>query len=165
MRPLTLTMTAFGPYADTVHLDFADLKEESLFLITGPTGAGKTSILDAMVYALFGESSGGLRSGTSMRSDYASPETLTKVTFTFSVGDGQYKIERCPKQKVKKRRGEGFREQAAVASLAVLEDGEWQEFSSRANDIKERYMRFWALERNSFCKSYYCLKGNFVNSW
>ena len=56
MRPLTLTMTAFGPYAETVHLDFADLKNQSLFLITGPTGAGKTSILDAMVFALFGES-------------------------------------------------------------------------------------------------------------
>ena len=84
MRPLTLTMTAFGPYADTVHLDFADLKEESLFLITGPTGAGKNKhsrchglcFCSANPVAV-------LRSGTSMRSDYASPETLTKVTFTF----------------------------------------------------------------------------------
>lgn len=161
MRPLTLTMTAFGPYADTVHLDFADLKEESLFLITGPTGAGKTSILDAMVYALFGESSGGLRSGTSMRSDYASPETLTKVTFTFSVGDSQYKIERCPKQKVKKRRGEGFREQAAVASLAVLEDGEWQEFSSRANDIKEKVHEILGFRAEQFLQVVLLPQGEF----
>lgn len=138
MRPLTLTMTAFGPYAETVQLDFADLKNQSLFLITGPTGAGKTSILDAMVFALFCESSGGLREGTTMRSDYASPETLTEVSFTFAVGDSHYKIVRSPKQLVKKKRGQGFREQAAVAQLSVFKDGEWREFSSRSNDIKEK---------------------------
>lgn len=108
MRPLTLTMTAFGPYAGTVHLDFSDLRGQSLFLITGSTGSGKTTILDAMVYALFGESSGGLRSGTTMRSDYAAPTVPTEVVFTFAVGDKQYKLERSPKQQVKKNEGTAF---------------------------------------------------------
>ena len=161
MRPLTLTMTAFGPYAETVHLDFADLKNQSLFLITGPTGAGKTSILDAMVFALFGESSGGLREGTTMRSDYASEETLTEVCFTFAVGDNCYKITRSPKQKVKKKRGEGYREQAAVAHLSVLEDGTWREFSSRSNEIKEKIDEIIGFRLDQFLQVVLLPQGEF----
>lgn len=161
MRPLTLTMTAFGPYAETVHLDFADLKNQSLFLITGPTGAGKTSILDAIVFALFGESSGRLRDGDNMRSQYASPDTLTEVSFTFAVGENRYKITRSPKQLVKKKRGEGFREQAVVAQLSTYEDGEWHEFSSRSNDIKEKIHEILGFRLDQFLQVVLLPQGEF----
>ena len=83
MRPLRLEMTAFGPYPKEVILDFAVLANQSMFLIAGPTGAGKTSILDAIVYALYGQTSGGLRDGADMRSDYADATTPTSVIFEF----------------------------------------------------------------------------------
>lgn len=161
MRPLTLKMTAFGPYADTVYLDFNDLQTHSLFLITGPTGSGKTTILDAMVYALFGESSGGLRSGTTMRSDYATPTVPTEVVFTFSVGDKDYKMERSPKQQVKKKRGEGFREQGAQARLSIWQGDAWVEFSTRAQDIKEKVHDILGFRAEQFLQVVLLPQGEF----
>ena len=161
MRPLTLTMIAFGPYAGKIHLDFDELKGQSLFLITGPTGSGKTTILDAMVYALFGESSGGLRSGTSMRSDYATPTEPTAVEFTFAVGDKQYKMERSPKQQVKKKRGEGFREQGAQARLLIWQDGDWVEFSTRSQEIKDKVHEILGFRAEQFLQVVLLPQGEF----
>jgi len=76
-------MKAFGPYPAEQVLDFTELGERSLFLIHGPTGSGKTSILDAICFALYGDSSGGDRPGGHLRSDHAAPEILTEVTFYF----------------------------------------------------------------------------------
>ena len=103
MRPLAVTMQAFGPYAGVQTLDFADLRGAGFFLITGPTGAGKTTVLDAMSFALYGDTSGGAeseggRSGAAMRSDHADPGTLTRVVFDFSIGDDLYRVERLPEQ-------------------------------------------------------------------
>ena len=86
MRPLKLTMRAFGPYAGEVTIDFEKLDGRHLFLICGPTGAGKTTLLDAMCYALYGKTSGD-RSGARMRSDYAGPAQKTEVIFDFMIGD------------------------------------------------------------------------------
>ncbi len=109
MRPVTLTMTAFGPYAGTQELDFGELGGKRFFLIHGPTGAGKTSILDAMTYALYGDTSGEERSGEQMRSDFADPDTATEVTFDFTVGTEGYRIWRRPRQdRPKKRAAGGF---------------------------------------------------------
>ena len=98
MKPLVLTMQAFGPYREKVTLNFADLKGQLLFLIHGATGAGKTTVLDSIVYALFGTTSGGLRSGETLRSDFADPSLETVVDFSFALGDKKYRIERRPKQ-------------------------------------------------------------------
>lgn len=104
MRPIRLTMAAFGPYAGKEILDFQALGESTLFLICGPTGAGKSTILDAMCYALYGKTSGGMRSGGSLRSDYAGPDTLTEVVFDFAIGEKRYRITRIPEQmRLKKR--------------------------------------------------------------
>lgn len=161
MRPLTLTMTAFGPYAGTVHLDFSDLRGQSLFLITGSTGSGKTTILDAMVYALFGESSGGLRSGTTMRSDYATPTVPTEVVFTFAVGDKRYKLERSPKQQVKKKRGDGFREQGAQARLLSWQENDWVEYSTRSQEIKDKVHEILGFRAEQFLQVVLLPQGEF----
>lgn len=95
MRPINLKMTAFEPFAKTVELNFEKgLAGENFFLIHGATGAGKTSILDAICYALYGNSSGGERNGKMMRSEQAAANTKTEVEFTFSLGDKIYKILR-----------------------------------------------------------------------
>lgn len=104
MRPIRLKVSAFGPYAGEEILDFGALGDNTLFLICGPTGAGKSTILDAMCYALYGKTSGGMRSGANLRSDYAGPDVLTEVTFDFSIGEKRYRMTRIPEQmRLKKR--------------------------------------------------------------
>ena len=95
MRPVILEMSAFGSYAETVKIDFTRV-QNGLFLITGDTGAGKTTIFDAITYALYGQTSGGKRDGNMMRSQYASEETDTYVEFTFSYQKKQYTVRRNP---------------------------------------------------------------------
>jgi len=98
MRPIKLTMTAFGPFADTQVIDFRQLNERAFFLIHGPTGAGKTTILDAICFALYGETSGNERKGEQMRSHHAKTTTLTEVTFDFALGDETYRVARTLKR-------------------------------------------------------------------
>ncbi len=124
MKPILLEICAFGPYADKQILDFTILEERKFFLIYGPTGAGKTSVLDAMCYALYGATSGDVRSGEAMRSDYASSSVSTYVRFDFAIGEKRYRIERSPAQEVLKKRGVGTKWENARAELSeVMEDG------------------------------------------
>lgn len=117
MKPIALTMSAFGPYAGTQTLDFRLLGGNSLFLIHGPTGAGKTTILDAICYALYNETSGVERDGRMMRSDLADPALPTEVTFDFALGAERYRIRRRPDQQRPKRRGEGMVQDTPQATL------------------------------------------------
>ncbi|MDR3590718.1 MAG: SMC family ATPase [Negativicutes bacterium] len=117
MRPLRLTMTAFGPYAGSEAVDFGRLGTASFFLIHGPTGSGKTSILDAMCFALFGKTSGDVRDGKQMRSDYVDPTVATQVIFDFSLGGDAYRIQRSPEQEVLKKRGSGNTTMPSSATL------------------------------------------------
>lgn len=123
MKPLRLTLEAFGPYAGRQDLDFADLKEQSFFLIHGPTGAGKTSILDGISYALYGQTSGGLRETRDLRSHFAAAEAPTRVVFDFALGDRRYRVERAPEQQVPKQRGGGTKKQPYAAHLWELVNG------------------------------------------
>jgi exonuclease SbcC len=107
MRPIRLTLHAFGPYADVQVVDFRQLGERSLFLIHGPTGAGKTTILDGMCFALYGETSVQGREGRDMRSDFAESSVLTQVTFDFALGNQVYRVSRSPQQERAKRRNAG----------------------------------------------------------
>jgi len=110
MRPISLTATAFGPFADKATIDFTKLGERSFFLIEGPIGSGKTSILDAICFALYGVSSGGERDGSDLRSHHAKPEMLTEVTFEFELGSGdaarRFRVQRAPMQERPAQRGE-----------------------------------------------------------
>ena len=98
MKPLYLSMDAFGPYAGTQTIDFRTLGEATFFLIHGPTGAGKTSILDAICVALYGETTGSERTAQQMRSQFADHDRATALTFDFAIAGEAYRVERRPKQ-------------------------------------------------------------------
>lgn len=117
MRPLKLALSAFGPYAGTETVDFRQLGEQRLFLVHGATGAGKTSLLDAICFALYGDMSGEERDGKGFRSQHAGPEQLSSVTLDFSVGEHSYRITRQPEQERARRRGEGTTRSPAAATL------------------------------------------------
>lgn len=119
MRPEILKMTAFGPYAGETVLDLRKLGTGGLYLIAGDTGAGKTTIFDGIMYALYGTTSGESRSGSSMRSGYASPDLMTSVELTFEYRGKEYNIRRNPAQQRPKKRGTGMVEVGADAELTM----------------------------------------------
>ena len=114
MKPIKLVMTAFGPYDDETVIDFTKFYQQRLFLITGKTGSGKTTIFDAITYALYGESSGGSRMPETFRCHNSQDERKTSVVFEFEYKGKQYKIERCPKYTYHKKIGRKTKEQGQV---------------------------------------------------
>ena len=119
MKPLKLIMSAFGPYAGVECIDFSRFSNVGLYLITGDTGAGKTTIFDALSFALFGESSGGNRTPAMLHSKLAESETRTYVTLVFSYHGNQYEVTRNPEYDRPKSRGEGWTKEKADASLSM----------------------------------------------
>ncbi len=119
MRPVNLIISAFGPYAKKQELDFEKLNGRNIFVITGTTGAGKTTIFDAISYALYGEASGESRENDSLRSHFAESDVETFVELDFELRGEVYKIRRSPKQPKKKVRGEGFTDKDAEAVLEM----------------------------------------------
>ncbi len=124
MRPLKLELSAFGPYSGSLALDFDDLGDAPLFLIHGTTGAGKTSILDAISFALYGEISGTDKGQAKIRSDFAGTDLLTRVVLSFSLGSKTYQVERIPEQERAKKRGGGTTHQNPDAALYFVDDQE-----------------------------------------
>ena len=122
MRPLNLTMSAFGPYAGVQMLDMAQLGAEGLYLVTGDTGAGKTTIFDAICYALYDEPSGASRDARMMRSTYADVDTDTYVELTFDHMGKTYRVKRNPSYERRKKKGEGTTLQDAAAELYLPDD-------------------------------------------
>ena len=161
MKPISLTIEAFGPYRDSVTLDFSQLENHSMFLISGPTGAGKTSILDAMVYALYGEPSGEVRKTDAIRSDFAELDRMTRVDFSFAIGDAQYRVERLPKQMVAKKRGTGMREQNASATVYEMKDGEWKVIATSAAAIRDTIQRIIGFRKDQFLQVVLLPQGEF----
>lgn len=139
MRPLILTLSAFGPYADKVEIPFSEFGDRGLFLITGDTGAGKTTIFDALCYAIFGKLSGSDRTDAMMRSTYADNATPTFVTLDFAYNGKIYSVSRFPKQfRINKRTGElNAKESSAEVTLSY--DGIIKE-GNEANDELARIM-------------------------
>ncbi|PAB57527.1 SbcC/MukB-like Walker B domain-containing protein [Anaeromicrobium sediminis] len=121
MRPLKLTLCGFGPYAAKEIIDFSKLENKNIFLITGPTGAGKTTIFDGITYGLYGESSGEERGVDTLRSQFAKDSLLTEVELEFELRGKKYYVHRIPRQLKKKSRGEGYTEQKPDATLKELD--------------------------------------------
>lgn len=157
MRPLKITMSAFGPYAGEVTLDMQKLGKSGIYLITGDTGAGKTTIFDAISYALYGEASGNYRENTTLRSKYASADTPTFVELEFEYNNEIYKINRNPEYPRPNKRGEGFTKQSANAEL-VMPDGS---VITKIKDVSAKVEEIIGINKNQFSQIAMIAQGDF----
>ena len=137
MRPLKLTIVGFGPYAGTQELDFTQLGQSGLYLITGDTGAGETTLFDAITFALFGEASGDNRSADMLRSKYAGDSDPTFVELTFAYGGKQYTVRRNPEYQRAKTRGDGTTKQPAEAQLTYPDNHVVTKLKDVARSIRD----------------------------
>lgn len=163
MQPKSLQMKNFGPFIDE-KLDFSQLQAGGLFLISGKTGAGKTTIFDGMTFALFGETSGNLRSGKEMRSMFASPTEETSVTFTFEHQRFTYQIQRKPEQTLAKKRGDGVTNQTAKVQLTIFDaDGKEKKQISKRTEVDTFIKDLLQLDAKQFFQIMMLPQGEFRN--
>lgn len=158
MRPLQLTLSAFGPYAGQVTVDLEQLGRQGLYLITGDTGAGKTTLFDAITYALYGEPSGSNRDPSMFRSEYAQTDTPTFVELIFSYGGKTYTVRRNPEYKRPSKRGAGSVVQKADAELR-LPDGR---LVTKSREVTREINRIIGLDRSQFSQIAMIAQGDFL---
>lgn len=156
MRPIKLVVSAFGPYKDKVEVDFSSL--EGVFLITGDTGSGKTSIFDAICYALYGEASGSKRDNSGFRSDFASDNVDTFVELEFVHKDVSYRVMRIPKYVRKKKRGEGVTSVGGDASLVYLD-----EVITGEKNVTDKCVEILGLNASQFKQVSMIAQGEFMD--
>ena len=165
MKPLRLSMRAFGPYAGEQNLDFTVLGSATCFLIHGPTGAGKTSILDAICFALYGEASGGERDPKRLRSDHAEPGTLTEVVFDFGLGAESYRVSRSPEQERPKKSGTGTTTQQPKATLwrrtGATPEEEGEVLATQASRVTTEIERLLGFKCDQFTRVVMLPQGKF----
>lgn len=157
MRPLKLTMSAFGPYAGKTVVELERFGTSGLYLITGDTGAGKTTIFDAITYALYGEASGNEREPGMFRSKYAEPDTPTEVELVFEYGDKTYTVRRNPEYDRPKNRGSGFTTESAKAELE-LPDGR---VLTNRKDVNSAITDIVGIDRDQFTRIAMIAQGDF----
>ncbi len=158
MRPIKLVMFGFGPYAGKTVLDLDKLGERGLYLVAGETGAGKTTIFDAISFALFGEPSGDTRKESMLRSKFAAPETPTEVELTFLYAGKTYIIRRNPQYERPKTRGTGTTTQQASACL-TLPNGDTVDRSIK--DVDAAVKNIIGLDKDQFCRIAMIAQGEF----
>lgn len=158
MRPRILTMSAFGPYAEETTLDFTKLGEHGLYLICGDTGAGKTTIFDAIVYALYGEASGEVRKSEMFRSKYAKPKTVTYVSMKFECKGVEYEVYRSPRYERPKERGEGTTRQAESAWLRLPEG----KVLTKTAEVTGKICEILGVDKQQFSRIAMIAQGDFL---
>lgn len=158
MRPIVLTMSAFGPYAGETTLNFDELGKNGLYLICGDTGAGKTTIFDAITYALYGEASGDNRKSEMFRSKYADSKALTYVYLRFSCKGEEYEVRRTPRYERKKERGEGMTKQAETAEL-ICPDGT---IVTKTTEVTKKNNEILGVDRQQFTQIAMIAQGDFL---
>lgn len=161
MKPIDITLSAFGPYAKETYINFEFLSTEGVFLITGDTGAGKTTIFDAISFALYGEGSGGRerRNARSFRSDYADAKTETFIRFRFSHRNRTYEITRNPEYERDKVVGKGKTKQGARAHLVIEETGE---IVDGVSQVDAYVLDLISLTREQFSQTVMIAQGDFL---
>ena len=158
MRPLLLTMNAFGPYAGETTIDFARFGGAGLYLITGDTGAGKTTLFDAISFALYGEGSGAVRKPEMLRSKYAAPEQKTEVLFRFEDKGAIYEVRRTPSYLRPARRGKGETQQLPEAELHMPDGG----VRTKVKEVNEALEDILGLNREQFLQTAMISQGDFL---
>ncbi len=150
MKPVRLTLSAFGPYGGTEEVDFDQLDADGLFLIHGRTGAGKTFLLDAMTFALYGDVAGA-RTVTSLRSDFADPQAEPSVGLEFRAQGATWLVERVPRHQRAKLRGEGVVDRPARAQLSRRgADGEWVGTATGVGEVNRSVRELVGLDAAQF---------------
>ncbi len=158
MRPLKLKISAFGPYAGVTEFDFEKLGIGGLYLITGDTGAGKTTIFDAVTYALYGAPSGNNREVSMLRSKYADPSVPTEVELVFSCRGKQYTVKRNPEYEREAKRGGGITKQTANAEI-IYPDGR---VVTRVKEVDGAVKQIIGIDRDQFCQIAMIAQGDFM---
>ena len=157
MRPLKLKMSAFGPYAGVTEIDFETLGTNGLYLITGDTGAGKTTIFDAISFALYGAASGNMREASMLRSMYADAATLTFVELVFLYDGKTYTVKRSPEYTREAKKGTGTTQQKAEAEL-IMPDGK---IINKIKDVNAAITEILGIDRNQFSQIAMIAQGDF----
>ncbi|MBM7650140.1 exonuclease SbcC [Bacillus ectoiniformans] len=151
MKPILLTMQAFGPYAGKEVIDFNQLESRTMFVISGKTGSGKTTIFDGISFAIYGRASGEERSGSELRSQFAKDQVPTEVSLQFSLRNRTYLIQRSPQQEKRKARGDGFTTVNAKAELYLInEQGEKEILAANVREVDEKIKDLMQLDANQF---------------
>jgi len=160
MRPLELRLSHFGPYRDEAILDFTAL--DRLFLVCGPTGAGKTTLFDALTFALY-EKTPGTRGGLTdqLVSHHAPEGSVPRVTLRFSLGAQEWQVERRLKHRVRKQRGDGWKEQDAQVVLQKKVDGVWEAIPGKRSEINAHLEALLGLSAEEFAKIVVLPQGDF----
>jgi exonuclease SbcC len=161
VKPHQLRLEAFGPYAEPTEINFDALSDEGLFLIHGSTGAGKTFLLDALCFALYGEVSGD-RNVKALKSDHADPAAVPRVSLAFSCGGGRYRVERSPAYTAPKARGSGFTEKASQAVLFRLNGSEPEPIASRIAEVNREVEQLVGLNAAQFRQVILLPQGKFA---
>ncbi|MFK0290691.1 AAA family ATPase [Streptomyces sp. NPDC090442] len=170
MRLHRLTLTAFGPFAGSHTVDFDRLARDGLFLLHGPTGAGKTSVLDAVCFALYGSVPGARQSGQALRSDLADPATPTEVVLELTVAGRRLEITRLPEQPRPKKRGAGTTKEKAASRLREFTPapdgdptaGAWRALSRSHQEIGEEIGQLLGMSKEQFCQVVLLPQGDFA---
>ncbi len=158
MRPVYLKISAFGPYAGVTEFDFEKLGTGGLYLITGDTGAGKTTIFDAITYALYGDPSGNNREVSMLRSKYADESTPTEVELKFRYYGKEYTVKRNPEYERASKRGSGTTKQIANAEF-IYPDGK---VITKIKDVDNAVKSVIGIDRNQFCQIAMIAQGDFL---
>ena len=162
MKPIKLTLSAFGSYAGRVEIDFKAVKN-GIFLITGDTGAGKTTVFDGITFALYGTTSGGKRDGKMMRSQYATPSDETYVEYTFRYREEEYTIRRNPEyEREKKRKGKDGNQLTRESPSVELTLPDGTVFRGRMNETNGKIQEIIGLDRDQFTQIAMIAQGEFL---
>ena len=161
MRLHSLEATAFGPFADTVAIDFDALSASGLFLLSGATGAGKSSILDAVCFALYGDVPGDRAAAKRLRCDQAAPGVAPAVGLEVTLSGRRWRIERSPAWQRPKKRGTGITTEQASVHLAERVDGQWVTRSTRLDEAGHLMTRLVGMNLPQFCQVAMLPQGRF----